>query len=125
MHPPETDKQSYVTFADMLRVLTRCIGVAGHAPAAFGCDNNTEFDMPSITLPILAAATLLGFAGAAWAQQQQSGQQAQGMDMNQFMARCAQIRQQPSTSQTPQGRQMLDRCDQMDRSMGMTPPPRR
>lgn len=81
--------------------------------------------MRSISLPVLAAMTLLSFAGAASAQQQQGGQQSQGMDMNQFMARCAQIRQQPSTSQTPQGRQMLDQCDQMDRSMGMTPPPRR
>ena len=44
------------------------------------------------------------------------------MDMNAFMGRCAQLRQQPGTAQSPQGRQVLDQCDQMDRSMGMTPP---
>ena len=81
--------------------------------------------MRSITLPVLVAMTLLNFAGASWAQQQQRSQQSQGMDMNQFMARCAQMRQQPAASQNPQGRQMLDQCDQMDRSMGMTPPARR
>jgi len=82
-------------------------------------------------LPALAASMLFSVAGAAFAQPPQAGQppqggqQSQGMDMNQFMARCAQMRQQTSTSQTPQGRQMLDQCDQMDRSMGMTPPARR
>jgi uncharacterized protein involved in copper resistance len=49
----------------------------------------------------------------------------QGMDMNTMMTHCAQMRQQPASGQTAQGRQMLDQCDQMDRSMGMTPPPRR
>ena len=49
----------------------------------------------------------------------------QGMDMNAMMTHCAQMRQQPASGQTAQGRQMLDQCDQMDRSMGMTPPPRR
>ena len=81
--------------------------------------------MRPVVFPILAAITLLSFAGTTWAQQQQGGQQSQGMDMNQFMARCTQIRQQPSKSQTPQERQMLNQCDQMDRSMGMTPPTRR
>lgn len=81
--------------------------------------------MRTFSLPVLAAMIVFAAAGSASAQQPQGGQQAQAMDMNQFMARCAQIRQQPSTSQTPQGRQMLDQCDQMDRSMGMTPPARR
>lgn len=49
----------------------------------------------------------------------------QGMDMNTMMAHCAQMRQQPGSRQTAQGRQMLEQCDQMDRSMGMTPSPRR
>jgi uncharacterized protein involved in copper resistance len=49
----------------------------------------------------------------------------QGMDMNTMMSHCAQMRQQTTSGQTAQGRQMLDQCDQMDRSMGMTPPPRR
>lgn len=48
-----------------------------------------------------------------------------GMDMNTMMSHCAQMRQQPGANQTPQGRQMLDQCDKMDRSMGMTPPARR
>lgn len=83
--------------------------------------------MRTFIIPALVATVLAGFATAACAQQQgQGGAQAQqGMDMNAFMARCTQIRQQPGTGQTPQGRQMLDQCDQMDRSMGMTPPPRR
>lgn len=49
----------------------------------------------------------------------------QGMDMNTMMTHCAQMREQPALGQTAQGRQMLDQCDQMDRSMGMTPPTRR
>lgn len=81
--------------------------------------------MRSFTLPILTASMLFSVAGAASAQQPQGGQPPQGMDMNQFTARCAQVRQQASTSPTSQGRQMLDRCDQMDRSMGLTPPARR
>jgi hypothetical protein len=78
-------------------------------------------------VPATVAIVLVGIVGPASAQQQpsQGGNQQQGMDMNQFMARCAQLRQQPGTSQTAQGRQILDQCDQMDRSMGMTPPPRR
>jgi len=48
-----------------------------------------------------------------------------GMDMNTMMAQCARTRQQPTSGQTTSGRQMLDQCDQMDRSMGMTPPIRR
>jgi hypothetical protein len=83
--------------------------------------------MRSFIVPALVAVTLASFAGVASAQQQpsQGGTQSKGMDMNAFMARCAQIRQQPGTSQSAQERQMLDQCDQMDRSMGMTPPPRR
>jgi hypothetical protein len=87
--------------------------------------------MRSLTIPALALVTLAGFAQPVFAQQQQQqqpsqrGAQAQGMDMNAFMARCAQLRQQSGTSQTAQARQVLDQCDQMDRSMGMTPPPRR
>jgi uncharacterized protein involved in copper resistance len=49
----------------------------------------------------------------------------QGMDMNAMMTQCAQTRQQSTSGQTASGRQMLDQCDQMDRSMGMTPSPRR
>lgn len=49
----------------------------------------------------------------------------QGVDMNTMMTHCAQMRQQPGSEQTAQGRQMLNQCDQMDRSMGMTPPRRR
>lgn len=54
-----------------------------------------------------------------------SGMNMGSMDMNAMMSHCAQMRQQPGASQTAQGKQMLDRCDQMDRSMGMTPPARR
>ena len=80
----------------------------------------------SIVLGTLLLPTLL-LAGAAAAQPAQPPAQgtAPKMDMNAFMARCAQLRQQSGTAQTPQGRQALDRCDQMDRSMGMTPPARR
>ncbi len=84
--------------------------------------------MRFLMISALAVTALAGVAGPASAQQQQprqGGTQSQAMDMNAFMARCAQVRQQPGTSQTMQGRQMLDQCDQMDRSMGMTPPPRR
>lgn len=83
--------------------------------------------MRSFIIPALAAITLASSAGGAEAQQQptRGGTQSQGMDMNAFMARCAQVRQQPGTSQTAQGRQLLDQCDQMDRNMGMTPPARR
>lgn len=83
--------------------------------------------MRSFIIPAFAMISLVSFAGSASSQQQptQGGTQSQGMDMNASMARCAQIRQQPATSQTAQGRQMLDQCDQMDRGMGMTPPPRR
>ena len=80
--------------------------------------------MRSIALFALAASGLFA-APAAMAQQQ--GGQSQGMTMNQFMARCGQIRAQarPGAPQSPQLRQTLDQCDQMDRSMGVTPPPRR
>ena len=83
--------------------------------------------MRTFIIPALIATVLVGFTGVASAQQQgQSGGQTQpAMDMNAFMARCALVRQQPGTAQTAQGRQLLDQCDQMDRSMGMTPPPRR
>ena len=81
--------------------------------------------MRSIALLALAASALF-VAPAAMAQQQGAGQ-SQGMTMNQFMARCVQIRAQvrPGALQSPQLRQTLDQCDQMDRSMGMEPPPRR
>lgn len=69
------------------------------------------------------SAAVLMFAGAALAQPQ--GTPAPKIDMNAFMARCAQLRQKSGTAQNPQGRQTLDQCDQMDRSMGMTPPARR
>jgi len=85
--------------------------------------------MRAVFIPAFALVALAGFAKPVMAQQQQQpsqrGTQAQGMDMNAFMARCAQLRQQPGTAQTAQARQVLDQCDQMDRSMGMTPPPRR
>lgn len=77
---------------------------------------------PFIIPALLAMASL---PAAAQQQPNRGTAQPQAMDMNQFMARCAQIRQQPGNSTTLQGRQMLDQCDQMDRSMGMTPPPRR
>ena len=70
----------------------------------------------------LSAAVLI-FAGAALAQPQ--GVSAPKMDMKAFMARCVQLRQQPGTAQSPLGREVLDQCDQMDRSMGMAPPARR
>lgn len=54
-----------------------------------------------------------------------SGMNMKNMDMNTMMSHCAQMRQQPGTGQTAQGKQMLDQCDQMDRSMGMAPPARR
>ena len=47
------------------------------------------------------------------------------LDMGTMMSHCAQMRQQAGAGQTAQGKQMLDQCDQMDRSMGMTPPARR
>ena len=49
----------------------------------------------------------------------------QNMDMSTMMAHCAQMRRQPGAGQTADGRQMLDRCDEMDLSMGLTPPTRR
>ncbi len=79
------------------------------------------------SIPLLAlAASALFIAPAAMAQQQGTGQ-SPGMSMNEFMARCGQIRAQarPGAPQSPQLRQTLDQCDQMDRSMGVTPPPRR
>ncbi len=50
----------------------------------------------------------------------------QGMDMNTMMAHCAQMRQQmrPGMAMSPDMQQMMTQCDQMDRSMGMTSPPR-
>ncbi len=98
--------------------------------------------MRSTILPVLAAAALLSLAGTAAAQQRQGGQmqnmpgmdhsqmqgtpQSQGMDMNAMMARCTQMRQQvrPGAAQSADAKQMLAQCDQMDRSMGMTPPRR-
>ena len=71
---------------------------------------------------VTLVSTGIVLASAALAQPQPAPQK---MDMNAFMARCAQLRQQPGVSQTPQGRQSLDQCDQMERSMGMTPPARR
>lgn len=51
----------------------------------------------------------------------QSGMQ--GMDMNTMMAHCSQMRQQtrPGMAMSPDTRQALAQCDQMDRSMGMRP----
>lgn len=85
-----------------------------------------ELEMRSFTLSTLATIALFGTMSAAVAQQQ-GNSQPHTMDMNQSMARCAQIRQQAQAGapQSPQLRQMLDQCDQMDRSMGMTPPARR
>ena len=47
----------------------------------------------------------------------------QGMDMNTMMAHCSQVRQQtrPGMAISPDTRQALAQCDQMDRSMGMRP----
>ena len=92
--------------------------------------------MRPITLSALAALGLASLAGAASAQQQRGGQmqnmpgmdrsQGQGMDMNAMMARCAQMRQQmkPGMAMPADMKQMMGQCDQMDRSMGMTPPAR-
>jgi len=86
-----------------------------------------EPNMRAFILSALTASALIATVSVATAQQRQGGAQSQNMDMNASMARCAQVRQQV-TSGAPQSalvRQMLDQCDQMDRSMGMAPPARR
>ena len=93
--------------------------------------------MRSSTLPTLAAAILFSVAGVASAQQRQGTPMQNmpgmnqpgggGMDMNAMMARCAQVRQQarPGAAVSAETQRTLAQCDQMDRSMGMTPAPRR
>ncbi len=82
--------------------------------------------MRAVTLSALIASALVATVSVATAQQRQKGAQSQGMDMNASMARCSQVRQQlrSGAPQSAAVRQTLDQCDQMDRTMGMTPPAR-
>ena len=80
-------------------------GTASPAPAS-------SLSGPANTAP--AAAPMPGMDQSAM----------QGMDMNTMMAHCAQMRQgmKPGMAMSSGTQQMMARCDQMDRSMGMPAP---
>lgn len=94
-------------------------GMASPAPAA-SLSGPANAARPASPMPAMSGMDHSSMPGM----DHSSMPSMQGMDMNTMMTHCAQMRQQPSSGQTAQGRQMLNQCDQMDRSMGMTPPRR-